>query len=108
MFGALEESGMVSYCDGWMDPASLRNGSGLLRDVTTPHHRAWSKEIGAKVLNVQSAPSDTDDPVPVSWLSVTGAFWVAYRVEAATDDPQREALSGLMAGLLAEQTGGAA
>jgi len=105
MFGTMEQAGMVTFADGWMDPASLRAGSGLLRDVTTPHHREWSKEIGEKVLNVKSPPSDTDDPVPVSWLSVSGAFWIAYKVDVATEDPQRAAFVELVGGLVEQALG---
>jgi len=67
MFGTTDDSGFVIFDDAWICPGE----KGLVPDVITPHHRDYySGKPGA-------APSDFDDPNPVSFLSVVGKFRAA-------------------------------
>jgi len=66
IFGTSDDSGHVIFHDSWIFPGS----KGLVMDVMTPHHGDYySRKPGA-------APTDFDNPNPVSFLSVTGNFRV--------------------------------
>src|SRR5262249_36758385 len=68
LFGANENSGIITFHDAWITPESVSDGHALLADVMTPHHADYySRKRGA-------APSGAEDPVPVSFLSIRGAF----------------------------------
>ena len=67
LFGTTDDGGVITFHDAWLTPASL--GDGALRlDVMTPHHPKWQ-------IN-EAPPTDFDNPVPVSFLSVAGTFEV--------------------------------
>ena len=74
LFGTLDDGGMgglVDFQDGWITPSSL--GNCLALDVMTPHHTGYYMSDESEV----TEPSDFDSPIPVSFLSVKGAFDVA-------------------------------
>jgi CRISPR-associated protein Cmr6 len=68
LFGTTDEAGIVVFHDALISQASLQpRRGGLLEDVLTPHHKAY---YGGE----NAAPSDFDDPVPITFLSMTGDF----------------------------------
>ena len=70
IFGTSDDSGHIIFHDAWITPESLKNGYGLLPDVMTPHH-------GDYYSGGDDAPTDFDDPNPVTFLSVAGTFHIA-------------------------------
>ena len=69
------EAGYLRFYDAWLLPDSLPNS--LCLDVMTPHHSGYYTGEGA--------PTDFDDPNPVTFLSVRGSFEV--RVGCEDPDP---------------------
>ena len=69
------EAGFLRFYDAWLLPDSLPNS--LCPDVMTPHHSGYYTSEGA--------PTDFDDPNPVTFLSVRGSFEV--RVGCEDPDP---------------------
>jgi len=71
IFGTTDDSGHVVFHDAWIHPGS----KGLVADVMTPHHgNYYAGKPGA-------APTDFDDPNPVTFLSVAGKFRVVVSCE---------------------------
>lgn len=81
LFGSQEEAGLFVFHDAWIDPGDLNNC--FVDDVMTVHH--------PKYYNQESpvAPTDFDDPNPVSFLGVRGRFWFAIECLGIGDDFQR-------------------
>ena len=78
IFGTTEDSGHIIFHDGWITPESLADS--LKPDVMTPHHsNYYSNKEGA-------APTDFDDPNPITFLSVTGNFHIAVSCDVQNDD----------------------
>ncbi len=82
LFGTTEDSGHITFHDGWITPESLRGDStgGLVLDVTTPHHADYYSDKTYQAGPREGElipPTDFDDPNPVTFLSVAGAFHVA-------------------------------
>jgi CRISPR-associated protein Cmr6 len=101
LFGSAKAAGFVNFFDAWMLPESTGRMGGLMLDVITPHHQGWNTAIGnAEKAQVQLGPSDGDDPVPVTWLSVSGQFLVSFSVDLAPDDEQKPELERLVSTLL--------
>jgi CRISPR-associated protein Cmr6 len=71
MFGTTGEGGLVNFLDGWITDTSLKNC--LVDDVLTPHHGDYYMKEEREVRE----PTDFDNPVPVPFLAVRGAFLVA-------------------------------
>ena len=72
LFGITEDSGHIRFHDAWLLPDSLRQENrGLVADVMTPHHGDYYTAQASP-----PAPTDFDDPNPVSFLSVAGDFRV--------------------------------
>ena len=69
-------AGYLRFYDAWLLPASLPNS--LCPDVMTPHHSGY--------YTGEEAPTDFDDPNPVTFLSVRGSFEV--RVGCEDPDPE--------------------
>ena len=69
------EAGYLRFYDAWLLPDSLPDS--LCPDVMTPHHSGYYTGEGA--------PTDFDDPNPVTFLSVRGSFEV--RVGCEDPDP---------------------
>lgn len=91
LFGSTSNAGFMTFLDAWILPGELTNsGRGLILDVMTPHHPQRSE---------LRLPSDHDDPSPVSFLSVAGAFRTVITCEL--DDPaERSRWLGLAMKLL--------
>ena len=71
IFGTSDDSGHFIFHDAWITPETMKRS--LRRDVMTPHHMEYysGEDKG------QAAPTDFDDPNPVTFLSVAGTFHVA-------------------------------
>ncbi len=77
LFGTDEDSGHIIFHDAWLTPGSLT--SSLRRDIMTPHH-------GDYYSGKSAAPTDFDDPNPVSFLSINGTFYISVSCDCDTDD----------------------
>lgn len=81
LFGDTDASGFIAFHDAWITPASLsRKNQGVVLDVMTVHHGPYymgSDEI---------APTDLDDPNPISFLSVAGSFRFAVECADTSDE----------------------
>ena len=85
LFGTNDESGCVVFHDAWIAPESLEAGTVLMLDVMTPHHGSYYLKGGEA-----NPPADTDAPIPVTFLSVTGDFRLALSVIAGTAEEQKQ------------------
>lgn len=95
LFGALDSAGFITFLDAWILPDSLKaSSSGLSLDVMTPHHPNYY--MG------DQPPTDRDDPNPIAFLSVTGAFDIAVQCDDATDPEQANRWSHLALQLVTE------
>lgn len=79
LFGASDDSGHIIFHDALIHPDSLVDS--LCRDIMTPHHSHY--------YNGDGAPTDFDDPIPVSFLSVSGTFCIAVSCDI-TDENGRK------------------
>ena len=82
LFGATDDSGHITFHDAWITPDSLRGDgtSGLVLDVMTPHHGDYYSDKTYQAGPREGElipPTDFNDPNPVTFLSVAGAFHVA-------------------------------
>ncbi|MBS1874705.1 MAG: type III-B CRISPR module RAMP protein Cmr6 [Acidobacteria bacterium] len=76
LFGTTDSSGYITFHDGWITPESLMGkNQGIVPDVMTPHHGPYYMSSD------ETAPTDFDDPNPVSFLSVAGTF--RFAIECA-------------------------
>jgi CRISPR-associated protein Cmr6 len=81
IFGTTEDSGHIIFHDSWITPESLADS--LKPDVMTPHHGDYySEKEGA-------APTDFDDPNPITFLSIVGSFHVAVSCDVQNDDGKK-------------------
>ena len=81
IFGTTEDSGHIIFHDAWIVPESLIDS--LKPDVMTPHHGDYySKQGGA-------APTDFDDPNPVTFLSISGRFHVVVSCDVQNEDGKK-------------------
>ena len=71
IFGTSDDSGHFIFHDAWITPETMKRS--LRRDVMTPHHMEYysGEDKG------QAAPTDFDDPNPITFLSIVGTFHVA-------------------------------
>ncbi|MGA9097793.1 MAG: type III-B CRISPR module RAMP protein Cmr6 [Methanotrichaceae archaeon] len=76
IFGTTDDSGHIIFHDAWITPESLEGS--LQPDVMTPHHGDYYAGIGA--------PTDFDDPNPVTFLSINGTFNVAISCDVPGDE----------------------
>ncbi len=79
IFGTSDDSGRFIFHDAWITPESLKDGYGLLSDVMTPHH-------GDYYSGGDDAPTDFDEPNPITFLSVAGTFHVAVSCDVPGED----------------------
>ena len=86
LFGTTDDSGHIIFHDAWIDPVSLTGqpDSGLVLDVMTPHHGDYYSDRTDTV-----APTDFDDPTPITFLSVTGKFHIAVSCDVAGEEGQK-------------------
>lgn len=71
LFGTTDDAGHIIFHDAWITPETLKDS--LRPDVMTPHHREYYSEKNTGT----AAPTDFDDPNPITFLSVVGTFHVA-------------------------------
>ncbi len=76
--------GYLRFFDAWIEPDSL-NGA-FVKDVMTPHH-------GDYYAGREDAPSDFDDPNPVTFMTVRGKFEVRVGCEESDPDKRKEWLA---------------
>jgi CRISPR type III-B/RAMP module RAMP protein Cmr6 len=81
IFGTTEDSGHIIFHDAWIEPESLVDS--LKPDVMTPHHGGYYSTNG------ESAPTDYDDPNPVTFLSIAGRFRIAVSCDVAGVDGKK-------------------
>jgi len=79
IFGTTEDSGHIIFHDAWIEPNSLIDS--LKPDVMTPHHGDY--------YSGEAAPTDFDDPNPVTFLSVVGTFHVAVSCDVSGEQGQK-------------------
>lgn len=79
LFGTTEDSGHIIFHDAWMVPESVPES--LQPDIMTPHHSGY--------YSGENAPTDYDDPVPITILSVIGSFYVAVSCDVPGDAGKR-------------------
>jgi len=85
MFGTTEDAGHLIFHDAWILPESLGGETrGLVLDVMTPHHADYYMAQPES-----AAPTDFDDPNPVTFLSVAGDFRVAVACDVAGEAGNR-------------------
>ena len=85
LFGTTDDSGHILFRDAWIVPEALGpENRGLVLDVMTPHHAAYSMAQPES-----AAPTDFDDPNPVSFLSVAGEFRVAVACDVEGEAGER-------------------
>ncbi|NPA94116.1 MAG: type III-B CRISPR module RAMP protein Cmr6 [Thermodesulfobacteria bacterium] len=83
LFGTTDDSGHITFYDAWMIPGSIGHSEyGLLQDVMTPHHGEYYSDSG-------KAPTDFDDPNPISFLSVRGTFLFVVACDATDDEGKK-------------------
>lgn len=75
LFGDPDEQGAVIFHDAWWVPNA--EGS-LAADVLTVHHPDYYQR--------DAEPSDTDDPVPVPFVTARGSFLVALELVEGLDE----------------------
>ncbi len=94
LFGSTGSGGHITYQDAWILPECIaeltkegrikerRNREGLLMDVMTPHHGEYyaGKEV---------PPHDSEDPNPVSFLSVRGKFRIVVECDVSDENGQK-------------------
>jgi CRISPR-associated protein Cmr6 len=95
LFGSTEDAGFLTFHDAWITPESLPNS--LIQDVMTPHHGDYYTGNGGK----RGAPSDFDDPNPVTFLSVCGSFDIHINCDGE-DGEQRRGWEKLAVDLLTQ------
>jgi CRISPR-associated protein Cmr6 len=81
MFGDTEDAGNIIFHDSWIVPESLPGC--LQMDVMTVHHPKYYQGDSTK------APSDYDDPVPISFLSVCGKFRLFVQCDVPSDEGRK-------------------
>jgi CRISPR-associated protein Cmr6 len=69
VFGDTAEAGFITFFDALYVPGSGKNGRALHPDVITVHHQDY--------YDGKSAPTDWDNPNPVSFMSATGKYFIA-------------------------------
>jgi len=78
LFGTTEDAGHIIFHDAWILPECVSGDTrGLVLDVMTPHHADYYMAQPES-----AAPTDFDDPNPVTFLSVAGDFRVAVACDA--------------------------
>lgn len=90
--GRRADAGFISFHDAWIQPASLTaEGEGLLDDTMTPHHSDYYAGRPRPDGGGRVDATDFDDPIPVRFLSVRGAF--SFVLE--TIDPSKSGIGWL-------------
>lgn len=80
LVGTLQHRGGVWFHDAWWNPADL--DWPLWPDVMTVHHTAQSND---------QPPIETESPMPIPFVSVSGSFLVAVEVASVEEAPLLDA-----------------
>ena len=78
IFGTTDDSGHIIFHDAWITPETMAKS--LQPDVMTPHHGDY--------YSGEAAPTDFDDPNPVTFLSVVGTFHIAVSCDVPGKEGQ--------------------
>jgi len=81
VFGDTDDAGYIIFFDALYIPDTGYNGQALYPDIITVHHKKYYQNAG-------EAPTDSDNPIPVPFLSATGTYLIAL---AAPDLEQADA-----------------
>lgn len=92
LFGTTDDAGHIIFHDAWITPETLEGS--LRPDVMTPHHGDYYSEKNEGA----AAPTDFDDPNPVTFLSVVGTFHIAV----SCDIPEEKDWTSFVFDLLAD------
>lgn len=92
LFGTTDDAGHIIFHDAWITPETLKGS--LRPDVMTPHHGDYYSEKNEGA----AAPTDFDDPNPVTFLSVVGTFHIAV----SCDIPEEKDWTSFVFDLLAD------
>jgi CRISPR-associated protein Cmr6 len=66
LFGTQDDQGALIFHDAWITPSTLKRS--FVLDVMTPHSPDY--------YSAGKPPADTGNPNPISFLSITGVFFV--------------------------------
>jgi CRISPR-associated protein Cmr6 len=102
IFGSTEDAGFLTFHDAWITPESISDC--IVRDVMTPHHGKYY--MGVSESGERSAPTDFDDPVPVTFLSVRGKFEVHVSCDGDGEQWEKITMSLLEEALSKKGIGG--
>lgn len=81
VFGDTDNAGYITFFDALYIPDSEHEEQALYPDIITVHHQKYYQGTG-------EAPTDSDNPIPVPFLSATGTYLIAL---AAPDLEQADA-----------------
>ncbi|GHV28343.1 hypothetical protein FACS1894167_05090 [Synergistales bacterium] len=99
IFGSNEDAGFMTFHDAWIEPESLKEC--LAKDVMTPHHGDYYMEKKTQD-GSNAAPSDFDDPIPVTFLSIRGNFEIHVSLDDGDDREKASEWETLTLKLLTE------
>lgn len=95
LFGDTDETGYIIFLDAFYIPGTGYNEQALYPDIITVHHQGYYQG------NAATAPADWDSPIPVPFLSATGAYLIALAAPDIQPD-QRTIWINTTASILAE------
>jgi CRISPR type III-B/RAMP module RAMP protein Cmr6 len=81
VFGDTDDAGYITFFDALYIPDTGYEGQALYPDIITVHHQKYYQDTG-------EAPTDSDNPIPIPFLSATGTYLIAL---AAPDIQQADA-----------------
>lgn len=79
LFGTTDDSGHIVFHDAWITPETMVKS--MQPDVMTPHHGDY--------YSGEAAPTDFDNPNPVTFLSVVGTFHVEVSCDVPGEQGQK-------------------
>ena len=68
-FGTTEAAGYLTFFDALYIPDTGFKQQALWPDILTPHHQEYTRN--------EAAPTDSDSPTPIQFLSASGSFLIA-------------------------------
>jgi CRISPR-associated protein Cmr6 len=82
LFGTNDNAGLICFHDALITPDWVHNGRSLLLDVITTHHPKYYSDSSDSPIE----PTDTEDPIPIHFLSVQGEFRIVLEVDEDSAD----------------------
>jgi len=82
VFGDTDNAGYIVFFDALLVPGS-NNEKVLHSDVITVHHQGYYQDAS-------KAPTDKDNPIPVSFLSATGTYLIALAAPDLSQGQKRD------------------